>query len=136
MPITRAFWNKSRALDFHVLKGESSPDLRQKHVAVTKLDGENETAGDYLNDTANNNDITVVFKPLIRGAPKAAPQAHIFAGGGVEVDTRTGIVKVNDPLPNPHLRNFIMRNCNSNAVPPTSSRWNSKAHWPGHGRCT
>jgi len=72
------------------------------------LDGENETAGDYLNDTANNNDITVVFKPLIRGAPKAAPQAHIFAGGGVEVDTRTGIVKVNDPLPNPHLRNFIM----------------------------
>ena len=108
MPITRVFWNKGRALDFHVLKGESSPDLARNHVAVTKADGENETAADYLDDEANNKDIKVVFTPLIKGAPKAAPDAHIFAGGGVEVDTRTGVVKVLDPLPNPHLHNFIM----------------------------
>jgi len=108
MPITRVFWNKGRALDLHVIKGESSPDLRGKHVAVTKPDGSSETAGDYLDDPTNPKDIKVVFKPLIAGAPKAAPREHIFAGGGVEVDTNTGVVKVNDPLPNPHLRNFIM----------------------------
>jgi hypothetical protein len=107
MPIIKAFWNKNRALDLHVIKGESSPDLRRKHVAVTKPDGSSETAGDYLDDPINPKDIKVEFKPLFKGVSDPA-KPHIFVGGGVEVDTTTGVVKVKDPLPNPHLRNFIM----------------------------
>lgn len=104
MPITKAFWNRDRALDLHVLMGQSTPDLSAAHVAVTKTDGNKVFARAYLNDPANGDDVSLVFKPRIKGVANG----DFFEGGGVKVNTKTGVVQVLAPLPSPHLRNFIL----------------------------
>jgi hypothetical protein len=105
MPIKNAVWSANRGLDLHVLKGQSTPDLSARHISFTKMNGQTVWARDYLNDANNHNDVSLVFTPLI----KSAPDGDLLKGGGVEVNTKTGVVKAVDPLPNPHLRNFILR---------------------------
>lgn len=104
MPIKSAFWSTDRGMDLHVLKGQSTPDLSAAHVGVTKATGTLAFARSYLDDPANGNDITLVFRPLIKGVPAG----DLVRGGGVEVNTKTGVVKAVNPLPSPHLHNFIM----------------------------
>lgn len=105
MPIKSAFWSSDRGLDLHVLSGQSTPNLFASHLAFTKMDGKGEFAKSYLDDPSNLSDVTVEFTPLIKGTLTG----DLFKGGGVEVNKKTGVVKVANPLPDPHLRNFILQ---------------------------
>ena len=113
MPIKNASWaslpyqedrNIPKGLDLHILRGQSTPDLSAHHLAFQLPDNTVVFAQDYLINPDNADDVDVEFRPQIL----AVLNAGIFAGGGVWVSQTTGVVMADDPLPTPHLRNFIL----------------------------
>ena len=106
MASVRIEWLGNEGLDIHVLKGETSPSLLPLLVIV---DDSVPPKGTFANAAALPADIdratAFSFTPNFFWLPPTDPPKW----GGIEVDTKTGAVKVPSPLPDPpRLRSFVI----------------------------
>jgi hypothetical protein len=104
VPITSVFWARGSERDIHVLRGQSTRDLRVADLAfgIPGAPG-TQFAAPYL---AANTDVSLVFMPLFKGT-LVAPSFN-GDGNGISVDTRSGTVTVTAGPPARRKNNFIL----------------------------
>jgi len=90
-----------RTQEMHVVAGRPL-NLGWWMLHVRAEDGWRGPVNRYLE---SHSDISVRYEPLFRGTP----DGNLFRGHGVTVNTRTGNIAVQHDLPEPRLRNFIVR---------------------------
>ncbi|MEO8588225.1 MAG: hypothetical protein ABI432_02565 [Flavobacteriales bacterium] len=100
MPIARIY-SSARSRDVHVVAGRPY-DLGWWYLSLVATD---EWFGPVNRYLQHHSDIRVRYEPLFRGTQDGS----LFRGHGVVVNTRTGNIAVQHGLPEPRLRNFIVR---------------------------
>jgi hypothetical protein len=105
VPITGMYWGFHANHDIHVLRGQSTSDLRLQALKfrIDANPANDLTASAYL---AQFPDVTLTFTPIFKGAM----QGDNFVGdnNGITVDTTSGIVTVNGTMPANRKNNFIL----------------------------
>jgi hypothetical protein len=99
MPITRIFWNGTSNQDIHVLRGNVTRDLRISDLFFFTDEAQTNSisAQLYLANLANNADVQLTFRPLIKAGV-----------AGIHVDAASGAVTVSAAPPPLVKSNFIM----------------------------
>jgi hypothetical protein len=104
MKVRRVLWkDPSAAQDIHVLPGQQTRNLKDS-LLVQFDDQSFQSVSDYL--IANRPPLAeLTFLPLFK---KITSAATTHSGFGITVDTTTGVVSVQNPLPTETKSNFII----------------------------